>query len=85
MNKLLISQKSNPSFGRAVYEGRLDGPPGKVVDVDTGAALLPQIEHVPIEVGTVSTDLPREVSRRVLSTSGVELDRVVDFQSMPTK
>ena len=75
-----ISQKSNPSFGRAVYEGLVHGPSGSVIDGETGKILPPQIERVTLEAGSTTVVLPRVVSHRVLSTSGVELGKVVDFQ-----
>ena len=62
------------SFGRAVYEGRIDGPDGVVVDIETGHEVLPILDR-----GFKKSEL----RHRVRSVSGQALGQVVDYQDTP--
>ncbi len=76
------------TFGRAVYEGLIDGPSGCVFDQD-GSVLDPQIETLlhtfhsrDGDTGTVDV-LKRELTYNVLSLSGVKVGKVTDYQQRP--
>jgi hypothetical protein len=75
--------KNNPSFERAVFEGQIKGPEGRVVD-EQGNAILPVIDvHIlsfTMNGSEVSAVLPKERTHGVHSVSGTYLGLVLDYQ-----
>lgn len=67
----MLKKGEIPSFERAIFEGQIQGPQGKVVDIETGQSVEPGNQNY----GHTA------LGRRVISSEGDKLQvTVIDYQ-----